>query len=212
MASFNLPKIRESVIIRTNFQFVIDNIYINNNNININDIEVFAVNIQDVILGFLCEKPMSGYDIKQKMEDSVSYFFDASFGAIYPALRKMEKEGLVEKQVIQQEGKPNKNLFVITECGKTQFQNYLNSPISPTVTRSDILIRLFFGKFTTKENVLNWLDEERQKNEEMYENLERMANEFPDMEKHQRFVLEYGIRLSRMVMGLIDEELNKGEF
>ncbi len=167
------------------------------------------MNIQDVILGFLCEKPMSGYDIKQMMEKSVSYFFDATFGAIYPALRKMEKEGLVEKQVIQQEGKPNKNLFVITESGREQFQKYLNSPINPTVTRSDILIRLFFGKLSTKENVQIWLEEERQKNEEMYESLEKVSSEFPNMDKHQRLVLEYGIRLSKMVMELIDEELNR---
>ncbi|WP_251554192.1 PadR family transcriptional regulator [Neobacillus muris] len=170
------------------------------------------MNIQDVILGFLFEEPMSGYDIKQMMENSVSYFFDASFGAIYPALRKMEKEGLVEKQVIQQEGKPNKNLFAITEMGKRQFQNYLESPINPTVTRSDLLIRIFFGGFTTQEKITEWLLQERDKKQEMYENLTKIDNLYgQDMEHHKRFTLQFGIRQAEMIIGMIDDELNKLE-
>ncbi|WP_462408716.1 PadR family transcriptional regulator [Neobacillus sp. Marseille-QA0830] len=170
------------------------------------------MNIQDVILGFLYEEPMSGYDIKQMMENSVSYFFEASFGAIYPALRKMEKEGLVEKQVIQQEGKPNKNLYAITETGKEQFQNYLESPINPTVTRSDILIRIFFGRFTTQEQIMEWLLQERDKNQAMYENLTRIDELCgSDMEHHKRFTLLFGIRQAEMIIGMIDEELKKLE-
>ncbi|ETI66761.1 PadR family transcriptional regulator [Neobacillus vireti] len=167
------------------------------------------MNIQDVILGFIYEEPMSGYDIKQMMENSVSYFFDASFGAIYPALRKMEKEGLVEKQVIQQDGKPNKNLFVITESGKEQFQHYLNSPVNPTITRSDILIRIFFGRFTTNEKIQQWLEEEREKSQAMFDNLNKIADMYPEMEQHKRFTLEFGIRQAEMILGMVDEELKK---
>jgi DNA-binding PadR family transcriptional regulator len=190
--------------------FDIDIVYINDDNININNIKGGNnMNMQDVILGFLCEEPMSGYDIKQMMENSVSYFFDASFGAIYPALRKMEKEGLVEKQVIQQEGKPNKNLFAITETGKEQFQQYLHSPITPTIMRSDVLIRLFFARFTTAHNVEKWLTEERAKNLAMYENLKRIAEKYPNMEQHKKFTLNFGIRQAEMILGILDEELTK---
>jgi DNA-binding PadR family transcriptional regulator len=167
------------------------------------------MNIQDVILGFLYEKPMSGYDVKQMMENSVSYFFDATFGAIYPALRKMEKEGLVEKQVIQQDGKPNKNLFAITATGIAQFQHYLNSPVNPTITRSDILIRIFFGRFTTQEKVREWLLEEREKSQAMSDDLNRVADMYPNMEQHKRFTLEFGIRQAEMTLGMVKEELKK---
>jgi DNA-binding PadR family transcriptional regulator len=169
------------------------------------------MNMQDVILGFIYDQPMSGYDIKQMMENSVSYFFDASFGAIYPALRKMEKEGLVEKQVVIQEGKPNKNLFAITESGRQQFLEYLNSPVSPTVMRSDLLIRIFFARLTTKETVQAWLLEERAKNQAMYDNLRQIAEMYPNMEKYKRFTLEFGIRQAEMIMKMIDDELKRGE-
>lgn len=93
---------------------------------------------------------------------AVAHFFDASFGAIYPALRRMEKDGYVKKEIIQQEGKPNKNLYVITSKGQEEFQQYMESPINPTIMRSDFLIRLFFGKFTKKENILQWMKNEKE--------------------------------------------------
>ncbi|MFD2444898.1 PadR family transcriptional regulator [Bacillus sp. CGMCC 1.16607] len=168
------------------------------------------MNLQDVILGFLCEKPMTGYEIKQQMENSVGFFLDASFGGIYPALRKLEKEGFVDKQIIPQEGKPNKNLFVITESGKEVFQDYLNSPLNPTTIKSDILTRLFFAQFTSKENIIDWLKDERDRNEMKLKQYE-MIDQQHELEKFQRFTLNYGIRISEMIISLINEELQKLE-
>lgn len=200
---------------KTILTFYISNLNINiinilNDNIIEMNMEDNKMNLQDVILGFLCERPMTGYEIKQQMENSVGFFFDASYGGIYPALKKLEKEGLVEKQVIPQEGKPNKNLFVITENGKEVFQGYLNSPLDPTTIRSDILTRLFFAQFTPKENVLKWLNEERERNVSKLKQYE-VINQNYELEKFQRFTLEYGIRISEMIIDLIDTELKKLE-
>jgi len=73
-------------------------------------------------------------------------------------------------------------------------QHYLNSPINPTITRSDVLIRIFFGRFTTKENIKQWLEGERDKSQAMYDNLSRIADMCgSEMEQHKRFTLEFGI-------------------
>ena len=53
---------------------------------------------QDVILGILMKRSLSGYDIKHMFETIFSYFYNASFGTIYPTLSKMEKEGLITKE------------------------------------------------------------------------------------------------------------------
>jgi DNA-binding PadR family transcriptional regulator len=167
-----------------------------------------VMNIQHVILGFLAEKPMSGYDIKQMMENSVSYFFDASFGAIYPALKRMEKEGYIEKEIIQQEGKPNKNLFVITESGKEEFLKYMESPLNPTLIRSDILIRIFFGRYTNKENIRNWLFIEKEKAQAQLEHLNAINQKYPNMESFKRITLLYGIENARFTIDWIEKELH----
>lgn len=168
------------------------------------------MNIQYVILGFLSEGAKSGYDIKRKMEISVSHFFDASFGAIYPALRKMEKEGSVEKKVVQQEGKPNKNLYVITDKGKGEFQEYMMSPINPTTMRSDFLIRIFFGRYTTKENMIVWMKNEQEKAQLQMEKFASIKNQF-QIDPFEMITLNYGLELAKLNIKLLDEQISRLE-
>ena len=49
-----------------------------------------------VILGFLSFEPRRGYDIKQVADLSTRFFWGASYGQIYPELRRLEPAGLVE--------------------------------------------------------------------------------------------------------------------
>lgn len=114
---------------------------------------------RDVILGLLMREPMSGYDIKQCFETIFSQFFDASYGTIYPTLNQMEKDKYITKEVVIQEGKPNKNVFFITESGKERFYEYLNSSVEPDMIRSDFLMRLHFGEWVEKSRLLTWIDE-----------------------------------------------------
>jgi DNA-binding PadR family transcriptional regulator len=114
---------------------------------------------RDVILGLLMRESMSGYDIKQYFETVFCHFFDASYGTIYPTLSQMEKEGYIAKEVVIQEGKPNKNVFSITEKGKILFYEYLCSPIEDDVIRSDFLMRLHFGEYVEKSRLIAWIDE-----------------------------------------------------
>jgi DNA-binding PadR family transcriptional regulator len=152
------------------------------------------MNIQNVILGFLMDEPMSGYDIKRQFELSVTNFFEATLSGIYPALRKMEKDGLIHKEVVIQEGKPNKNVFSITDFGKQAFLNYLCSPTQATVIHSDILVRIFFGKFATREQTREWILDEFDRTDENYQKLCKTKETYQDhLSQFEFMTLEYGI-------------------
>ena len=49
------------------------------------------------ILGFLTWGPMSGYEIRKRVEESIGNFWSVSFGQIYPELRRLEAEGLFRR-------------------------------------------------------------------------------------------------------------------
>ncbi|GKU76453.1 PadR family transcriptional regulator [Paenibacillus sp. L3-i20] len=116
------------------------------------------MNSQDVILGILMKRSLTGYEIKGLFEDVFSFFYSSSFGTIYPVLNRMEKENLIKKEVVIQSGKPNKNIFTITQYGKERFNNYLNSPLEADEgTKSDFLMRLYFGHFVSYDLVVGWL-------------------------------------------------------
>ena len=49
-----------------------------------------------VILGVLAWGPSSGYDVKAVVDRSVRFFWTASYGQIYPELRRLSDAGLVK--------------------------------------------------------------------------------------------------------------------
>ena len=47
------------------------------------------------ILGLIAQAPCSGYDVRKVFATTPMGHFSASPGAIYPALKRLEKEGLI---------------------------------------------------------------------------------------------------------------------
>lgn len=149
---------------------------------------------RDVILGLLLQKPMSGYDIKQRFETIFAHFFDASYGTIYPTLAKMEKDGYIVKETVIQEGKPNKNIYSITEKGKELFYHYLQSPVESEVIRSDFLMRMYFGHHVGTEQSIAWLKDEISKTKEILVRLQEDYRAWKDkMSPTQVICIEMGI-------------------
>ncbi|MGO0861788.1 PadR family transcriptional regulator [Clostridioides difficile] len=106
--------------------------------------------LEYIILGFLMEKELSGYDLKQRMSTSTSYFFDASFGSIYPALKRLEEKGYIYYREVIDGGKLKK-LYSITDIGKSYFLEWLEKPIKFSKTKQDHLVNIFFYEYLPKE-------------------------------------------------------------
>ena len=78
-----------------------------------------------IILGFLMQKSMTGYELKKAFSISFSFFSGLSYGSIYPALKKMEQQGLITMRMEIQEGLPNKKIYTITKLGREKFLSQL---------------------------------------------------------------------------------------
>lgn len=112
-----------------------------------------------ILLGFLMEKDMTGYDMKQHMSFSTSYFVDASFGSIYPSLKRLETKGLVELKESTENGKLKK-IYSINEQGKAEFLRWLATPIA--VSRTDIsspLAKIFFFRYLPREQATQLIEQ-----------------------------------------------------
>jgi len=115
--------------------------------------------IEFIILGFLTKANMTGYDIKQCMGISTSNFIDASFGSIYPALKRLEQKNLIHSKELIERGKIKK-VYSITEQGKEEFLKWLTSPIEASKTNvSSALCKIFFYDYLPNETVTNLLNQ-----------------------------------------------------
>lgn len=120
------------------------------------DIEqiVSAMNVKTLCLAILYDKDVTGYDIrKMSTEGEYAYFVDASFGSIYPALAKLETEGLVSSRIEAQDGKPAKKIYQITDAGRTEFQSELFDSLANDLFRSEFLLFARFAQLLPAELV-----------------------------------------------------------
>jgi len=102
------------------------------------------MNTQTMILGFLMRSSMTGYEIKKRFSLSFAFFSGLSYGSLYPALKKMEQQGLITMKLEIQDGAPNKKVYTITDQGREEFLKALRSPMELGRLKSEYLTRLFF--------------------------------------------------------------------
>ena len=94
------------------------------------------MNVRTICLAILFEGEASGYEIRKlSVEGEYSYFIDASFGSIYPALAKLEADNFVTSHVEQQDGKPAKKVYTITQAGRHAFIASLFDDLGAAVAR-----------------------------------------------------------------------------
>lgn len=105
-----------------------------------------AYDIKTICLGALSYGDATGYEIRKQFEEGpFAYFYDASFGSIYPALNKLLDDGLVTCTTEAQPGRPTKKIYSITDEGLTFLQDALKQEPSEHKLRSDFLAAMFFG-------------------------------------------------------------------
>jgi PadR family transcriptional regulator AphA len=95
------------------------------------------------ILGMLTLKPMSGYEIRQLMSQSIVHFWSESYGQLYPSLKKLESAKLVTKRT-EPGQKRDKHIYTITATGRERLQAWLEAAPKPQPPRSELLLKLFF--------------------------------------------------------------------
>src|ERR1700748_1385884 len=88
---------------------------------------------------------MSGYDLKQLSAWSVGHFWREGYGQIYPTLRQLEKQRLVTKRTQRQKGKPDRNVYSLTDAGRDHLKGWLALPANPDVPRNELLLKMFFS-------------------------------------------------------------------
>jgi PadR family transcriptional regulator AphA len=111
------------------------------------------------MLGMLTICPMSGYEMKQRMAQSIAHFWSESYGQIYPALKQLEKEGLATcKQQKSNTGRPDRQVYAITAKGREVLAAWLREAPKPQPPRSELLLKLFFWSMLPPEEAMKHVE------------------------------------------------------
>jgi DNA-binding PadR family transcriptional regulator len=96
------------------------------------------------ILGFLMESDMTGYDLKRKFQDPVGFFYRASDGSLYPALKKLARDGLVTMRA-ERQGRRTRKVYAITSRGRERFLAILREPAQPIYVFDEAQVKVYFA-------------------------------------------------------------------
>ena len=115
-----------------------------------------------VILGMVAVEPRSGYDIKTAVDHSTRFFWAASYGQIYPELKRLAAEGLIEPDG-ETEGGRRRVAYRITDSGREALAEWIRSPDLVHEMRDEGLLKLFFAGVLGREDAIAVLEAARAK-------------------------------------------------
>ncbi len=115
------------------------------------------MSLRYALIGVLEARPMTGYELSQFFDHSTAWVWSAPHSNIYPALRKMQSEGLLEAATDIKGEKLERTSYSITEEGRRQLREWIVSdPGAPA--RDPILLRMVFADIVDSEEAIKLLN------------------------------------------------------
>lgn len=109
-----------------------------------------------VILGFVQKGPKSGYEIKALVDNSTRFFWAASYGQIYPELKRLSAAGLITGSDRPTGGR-RRTVYEITAEGEEELRAWLRERPQTFEMRDEGLLKLFFAEALPREEALEIL-------------------------------------------------------
>jgi len=154
-----------------------------------------------IILGMVYDVNLTGYDIKKYIENGIGVFYKASYGSLYPALKKLTEKGFLTMYEEPLGGR-QKNYYKITNEGKKVFLDWLVLPINVLDGTNTHLAKVYFFDKLSPDIRERQLLEYEINNENYLRKLQALENDFDKMENKDCFyyklsTLYYGICITQ---------------
>ena len=159
-----------------------------------------------VVLGLLALRRRSGYEIKQTIDKTTRFFWNASYGQIYPELRRLSAAGLIEGEAAPR-GERARTVYGLTGEGRRRLEDWLAAPDFRVDIRDEGLLKLFFADLLPGEAALELLRARRAVHERVLEQLRQIESGPPFVggRAYPDVVLSYGIGFHSWAVGWCDE-------
>ncbi|MBN1567908.1 MAG: PadR family transcriptional regulator [Acidobacteria bacterium] len=112
------------------------------------------MSLDHAILGFLKDRPRTGYDLKTAFDLTVRHFWPADQSQIYRTLTRLVQKEWAETEVIKQDRRLDQKIYHITPKGNEELLRWLSTPLSPKALRLPKLIQIFFAANLSNDEAL----------------------------------------------------------
>lgn len=166
------------------------------------------MNVRTLCLAVLFDTEASGYEIRKlSTGGEFAYFVEASFGSIYPALAKLEEEQLVTSRIENQDGRPAKKVYSITESGRRELLESMFEKLDPDVFRSEFLLFARFAPHLPRSLVEERLKERIAQYDAEIAHFEHMSASTSAKADH--WILNFGKNCALVARNYIDTHMHE---
>jgi len=131
-----------------------------------------------VILGLLSIQPnLSGYELHKTIEENFGSFWGESYGQIYPTLKRLAAQGMIEPSKSESAPKKRRQTYALTAAGRACLREWLALPFQNDPPRNEFLLKLFFGGEAAPGVAISHVRELQERNRRMLATLEGIENE-----------------------------------
>ena len=116
------------------------------------------MSLQFAILGLLNYSNLTGYDLKKAFDSTLAHFWTAQTSQIYRDLNTLEEKKYVRHTVVNQEDRPDKKIFEITDEGRSAFIDWLKDYPKNEILREPMLLHMFFSGALETVDVIRELE------------------------------------------------------
>lgn len=159
------------------------------------------------LLGLLYKEAGHGYDLHRKVNTDLGQVWHLSQSQAYAILKRLEVRGDISVEEIPQEKLPNRQLLQMTQQGRKNFLEWLDTPSggSTRAIRMEFITRLYFLKLYFPKKLPKVFDQQRAEADTHIHRLEKTLAELPADQIYNRMSLEMRLKQLRVVLEWLDE-------
>lgn len=109
------------------------------------------MSLRYALLAILRVGPLSGYDLQKQFSQSVGHVWHAPDSQIYPELRKMEADGLIEGEEQTRGERGTRRVYHVTDAGHAAYLAWMQTPLDYQRVRDPAHLRAAYLENTTPE-------------------------------------------------------------
>jgi DNA-binding PadR family transcriptional regulator len=160
------------------------------------------------ILGLLLESPMHGYELRKRLTGLLGAFRAFSYGSLYPALRRMQLEGLIAEDATLPGAavRRARRVYRLTGAGRARFGELVADTGPQNYTDDGFGVHLAFFNRTPAEARMRILEGRRRQVEERREGLrDAVARASSSFDRYTRQLHQLGLESSEREVKWLNE-------
>ncbi len=110
------------------------------------------MSLRYALLALLSSRAMTGYDVSKHFGQSVAHVWHAPDSQIYPELRRMSQEGLLEVQSVTWGARGEKKEYHVTDAGLDAFRAWMNTPTEARRQRDPAFLKAAYLEWADPES------------------------------------------------------------